>query len=506
MDLVRAMNLAGTNLLNCLNPQRDYLPNWEMQIDEDGKAHYHFQYPAHNIGRWWDAMLRLEYITGFEIPSHIEAAMLRNAYRFFDNPDGVLAQPVDLGIDEKTYELHSFRESLIALTALIRFRNSSWARRKAKTFLKTMARTLREDFSWDMDGFATRKQILGESYDGSFCVSATHGRLIEALVWHYEQTGDSQAFELAARLARFHLANSTTPEGIINPAYKADHTHSYLGTLRGLLLFGDLIGEREFIDRVLVMYRTTVKLLVKESGYTSHDMGYEGFGETSSGGDAAQMALWLALQGHQELLDDTERILRARLLPSQVTAPLPIEPRIDDGLDCHHDLANRSVGGFNVHGKPHGPKGNVTDVTAADLHSLCDIYNHCVVRRGNILKVLFHSNFHDRRIDIDEKRGDRCRQLTVRPLESCRLLVRIPLWTNRNEIDVSINGRCIPSLFVDSMFLDAGNVASGDLINIKYELPHRTVMEEAMGTVYTFDWKGDEVVSVSPNMPFLPFY
>ncbi|MBD3241670.1 MAG: hypothetical protein GF331_13855 [Chitinivibrionales bacterium] len=505
MDVKHAMNLAGTNLLNCLNREKDYLPNWELRIAEDGTAHYQFQYPAHNIGRWWDAILRLEHLTGFEIPADIEAAMLRNAYRFFDNPDGVLAQPVDLGIGEKTYELHSLREGLIALTALIRFRDSSWARKKAKSFLQTVTRALRDDFTWDMEQFATRRQILGESYKGSFCVNGSHGRLIEALVWHYQETADTQAFDLASRLARFHFESSTTPEGTINPVCKADHTHSYFGTLRGLLLFGSLVGQREFIDRVLLMYHTTVKKLVKESGYTSHDMGYEGFGETSSGGDAAQMALWLALEGHPELLDDAERILRARLLPSQITTTPPITPKVDDGRDCHRDLAARAVGGFNVHGKPHGPKGNVTDVTAADLHSLCDMHDHTVVRNGSILKVLFHANYHDRSVDIDEKRG-REAQLIIRPHERYRLLVRIPAWTDRSALVARINEQNIAPSYVDSVFLDAGTVRKGDSIEIRYALPERTVVEPAMGTEYTLRWKGDEVTSISPNLDLLPFY
>ena len=48
-------------------------------------------------------------------------------------------------------------------------------------------------------------------------------------------------------------------------------------------------------------------------------------GETASPGDAAQLALWLATRhGFTEYLDDVERIVRARILPSQVTETPPL--------------------------------------------------------------------------------------------------------------------------------------------------------------------------------------
>ena len=45
--------------------------------------------PPHNIGRWWDAVLRLEEATGFVIPGELEAAMLTHLKCCLDNPLGV---------------------------------------------------------------------------------------------------------------------------------------------------------------------------------------------------------------------------------------------------------------------------------------------------------------------------------------------------------------------------------------------------------------------------------
>ena len=86
MDLKPRMALAGHSLLAMLNPDAQFLPT-------DG-----FE-PAHDLGRWWDAVLRLEEAIGFLIPAELEAASLRNLQQLTDNPDGILLKPGDAGIN-----------------------------------------------------------------------------------------------------------------------------------------------------------------------------------------------------------------------------------------------------------------------------------------------------------------------------------------------------------------------------------------------------------------------
>ena len=161
---------------------------------------------------------------------------------------------------------------------------------------------------------------------------ASSGRLIEALVWFYETTEDPLAFELAGKLAAIHLEHSTNCDGSLNTALEPNHTHSYLGTLRGLFLFGEMTNQREYIDRVASTYRGMFPKMVKESGWRSHDFLKEKSAEVTSPGDFAQLAMWLALDaGHVELLDDVERIVRARIIPSQITELPGVE--LPTGLD-----------------------------------------------------------------------------------------------------------------------------------------------------------------------------
>src|SRR5690606_6955675 len=91
--LEKSLQLAGEHLLGILNPEDHYLPYWQLTVKENYEATFLRWWPAHNIGRWLDAMLRLEETLGFKIPAEIDAAMQENARRFFENPDHISLSP-----------------------------------------------------------------------------------------------------------------------------------------------------------------------------------------------------------------------------------------------------------------------------------------------------------------------------------------------------------------------------------------------------------------------------
>ncbi|MBI2939907.1 MAG: hypothetical protein HYY04_05660 [Chloroflexi bacterium] len=511
VDLKHSMGLAGQNLLNCLCPTRNYLPYWALDVDRDYRAEFRFSWPAHNLGRWWDAMLRLEAATDFALPAREEGAMLENLRRFFDNPDNLCFAPLDWEGVEPRFELHSLRESLLALNALVRYRNSRWAAQQGHRMLETIRRVSRPDGSWDIAGFDYGRRttnLIARHQDPT----GSNGRLIEALVWFYEATGDPLALELADRFARYHLANTTRPEGEFNDASRADHTHSYLGTLRGLLLFGELTGQQGYVDAVLATYRVTVRRMVKESGFTAHDLGTDRRGETTSPGDAAQLALWLARHGHPEFLDDAERIVRARLLPSQVTACSDLRPRTDDGRDEHANLNERVIGGLGgMHTEPHAGKHNVTDVTAAGLHTLIDIYQHIAFQTRAGLTVYLHLDYEDERVRVTSERAEQARVAIVLKGTTGRdnVLIRVPRWTPAESVSLTVDGRSCSSLMLGPFAYVPASATSGQPgaeIVLMYALPVHTALETTDGVEYEFTWRGDDVVGIHPNSDFFPFY
>ena len=263
--------------------------------------------------------------------------------------------------------------------------------------------------------------------------------------------------------------------------------------------------QQEYVERIAKTYATTVRTSVKQSGFISHDWGSDSRGETTSPGDAAQLALWLAQLGYSEFLDDAERIVRCRILPSQITEPLGLKPLVDDGKDAQADLDARAVGAFGgMHQHPHGEARPTTDITAADLHTLCDIYTHVVESTALGLLINFHFDYEDARVRIEADR-DTVGRLAIWPKIAGPVCIRIPTWTPRESVRLTVNGQPSRTEWVGS-FLFVQKQEGQARIRVEYGLPVTTTDESADGTTYRLTWRGDEVIGISPNTDFLPFY
>ena len=516
LTLKESMELAGTNLLHCLLPDDDFLPLWAVNIDRGLRAELRRASVEHNIGRWWDAMLRLEAATGFAIPGEMESAMLRHVENCLDNPLSVCAPMDDT---ESCFDGHSQREILLALSALVSQRNNDWAREAGHRMIKAFDRYIRDDGTWDLvhmneiaaksgryvDVTPADSQANGAHLYSNVGVelTRTHGRMIEGLLEFHTATGDAAAIQLATRLAEFHLEASTRPDGTVPETNGYVHTHSLFGTYRGLLMYGQLTRQQEYIDRIAKTYAKTVRTNVKRSGFISHDWGSDTRGETTSPGDAAQLALWLARLGYSEFLDDAERTVRARILPSQITAPVGLQPA--DGQNGPADLEALAVGAFGgMHIHPHGGKRPTTDITAADLHTLCDIYRHVVEETAMGLTVNFHLDYEDERVRVEVERGDVGR-LTVQPHVAQPVAIRIPGWAPVDSIRVAENGQPMPVSRIGSFLLVPRHERPVP-ITVDYGLPVQTIDESTDGADYRITWRGDDVIRISPNTDHVPFY
>ncbi|MDP6125475.1 MAG: hypothetical protein QGH20_06950, partial [Candidatus Latescibacteria bacterium] len=62
MDRRSRLELAGGSLMALLDPDFDLMPTGGYEV-------------AHDLGRWWDAVLRLVSTIGFVIPAVLESAI-----------------------------------------------------------------------------------------------------------------------------------------------------------------------------------------------------------------------------------------------------------------------------------------------------------------------------------------------------------------------------------------------------------------------------------------------
>ena len=498
----QSMELAGRCCLTHLDSDKDYMLTGGYEV-------------AHDTGRWWDAMLRLEAATGFVIPAELEAAMLRNLHTLTDNADDLLMNHPDIPWLPTCINPHNFREGMLAFNALVRYRGSGWARRAGHRLLETMDRCYRPDGRFDYSKLVCAGKVpLSDdpSHDQSrspwFDGTGTSGRSLEAIVWFYEATGDPLALRVAERIAVHHLDHSVNPDGsvrreIIDPQ-NVGHNHSYLGTLRGLLLYGLLTRRHEYVDAVEATYRNSVwQHNVTESGWSPHDLGKSRFpnedgdpvAEPASCGDVLQIALWLATRsGQTELWDDVERLMRSRILPAQITSA-------DVQAPCNHgtEITPKMLGGWGSSGNPYG-KGCIFDILAAVLHTETDVYQNVLTHTPLGLAVNLHFDYVAPEAQIVVERS-RCATVTCRPWVRDNTLLRVPGWAPEESIRLTVDGRDYPLKRIGSyLHVAKDEFSPGSEIVLRYAMPERTTREVMRsGKEYRLHWKGDEVVGISPR-------
>ena len=134
--------------------------------------------------------------------------------------------------------------------------------------------------------------------------------------------------------------------------------------------------------------------------------------------------------GDAQLLDDAERIVRARLIPAQVCDPVPLQPMIDWSGDSVQDLASRFVG--TIGGSVGHVTGQtcVTDFTAAALHSLLELYDRSVDISNKTVRVNFHFDRQLPNLSILCVRNDCTATISVTNNTGKQLQLRLPNLTN----------------------------------------------------------------------------
>lgn len=552
--------MAARNLVAQFSRRHDGLPIWKLDIDPSGSGVCLFGWPTHNLGRITDALFRVEAATGAVVRPEVEASLRSGLRRVLDNDLGVASMVYGVPWERSTnragmFDGHSQREVLLGLTMLVRYRGDEWARASGAGMIDSLDRLINPDGSWDYRQLTgpleeSKEKLKLERLAGTDPVDLTytHGRLIESLVEFYETTGYGRAVELASRLLKIHMASRPPAERVKEGEWV--HHHSLFGTYRGIFRYGEITGDATACRYAARMLEEETLPRLTDSGYIPETEGAWDSPETSSPGDAAQLALWVASwlrrsstgtgrpgtqsasSGAGPLLDHVERLVRARLLPSQILVDPGLRGTEDDKTDPYGEtdtgptalLRARAIGAYGgVHRHPYGHKRPTTDVTAATLHSVCDVLGHVlsVDDEMAVVDLLFDSAQSDVTVSTHTSDGsdggEPERIVTVSMSRPRSLAVRVPGWVEReslrlrigcDEREAKLRDRYVT---LDRRALSEYGALRGTesrrySATVRFALPSRTATEEAAGQEFRLDWRGDEVFGVAPNAPFLPFY
>ena len=169
------------------------------------------------------------------------------------------------------------------------------------------------------------------------------------------------------------------------------------------------------------------------------------------------------------------------------------------------DLDGLALGAFGgMHQHPHGWPAVTTDITAACLHTLCEIHAHVVKPEGSGLRVNFHCDYDGKDIAIRARSGS-VRRLVIRYRKPAALKIRIPAWAPRASVSVrAVNVRVVTRWEGTGVWIAAVNPA--EPLFVEYDLPVVETAECIDGVSYKVRWHGDEIHGIAPNAEFLPFY
>jgi len=143
-------------------------------------------------------------------------------------------------------------------------------------------------------------------------------------------------------------------------------------------------------------------------------------------------------------------------------------------------------------------------VTAADIHTLTDVYRHIALRTAAGIKVYFHFDYEDENIRIESVRREAAK-VTITANVRDNILIRLPRWTPADSVKLTIAGQPVALVKIGDFALLARDRLPGAIV-LTYALPITINRESAGGTDYEFLWRGDEVLGVRPNDFILPFY
>ena len=537
-DLMFANDLAARNVSGSLNFDNNYFPVWNADVTKNGTAKFMDNWHGHNIGRWMDAMYRWQALTGNEIDPFLKNVMLNNTKWFFSNEDSVCFQPVVEGIG-KFFDLHSLREGMAALNAIIEYETGewqAWAIETAHKMVQTVDEKLKGGESsgslvWNKTAFGYYEPGMAD-LNNYYDSCGSNGRFTESLMRYYKLTKnllgepDEDAFALAGRIVNYNYTYSIRDDGGINYASGPNHTHSYQNMLQGMLQYGQELRDRgitdetgrsgqDYIDRVALSYGVTIMRLVTPSGVVTHDLesGAQGW-ETSSTTDALQLAMWLVEEGYTEFADVPERLLRARLLPAQFVEGDTLS-YTETGAAATWNMKDRVNGGYSmIFDSPYSGKFCTTDVTCHVMQGLIDAYKRTVYESEGASYVMMHFDYETEGLSMVSERGERG-TLRIEVKSDRDVYLRLPLFkvASRAEKDpaaheISVNGKAADyTLTEDGYFAHLVGLKAGDTVVLTYDLPEETTQEtHTNGVTYTIRWKGDEIVKVTPASTFYPMF
>lgn len=500
VDLLGRIRLARRALLGILDTDRHHLPYWSCVFDQgDIQGFKHGPYDGegvwdrlHNAGRVLHGLGMAEAITGEQTDPAIIADLTRYIVGLFSEDDG-LPGDSDTKDGKRAMSLHNLREALNGLTALIK-RGEAQATPLARQMVRRLRASLDDEGRLHMDRLP--------SYVGAYS-SQPHmeGRTVDALVRYYRVSGDAVALETAGLITEFALRHCFTAEGALTPL-AGTHGHSINVLVAGMLDYAIEIHDAALLARVRRTFDVGLAQINSSFGWSMESVHRLVLrGEANNTGDLLRAALLLGRAGFPEYYGRAERILRSHLLPSQLRDVTGFSDNPAATEDRLRSLASRCRGGFGVptpndlQFTPQEPI-HICDITSGALDALCETWHAAVQQDEQDARVhlLFSVSTPATQVQSELSRDGR---IEVTAAAGRNIWVRIPAWVAPADVTLHVDGATVVPHFIGS-YLFVANPGQARAVRVNFPLRETRTVETIVYQTFTIDWRGDQIVAMSP--------
>lgn len=541
IDLVRHAREGLNFLAHNVDLRRSCLPFFLTLFEDDpAEARHDWADFGDLTARYVEAFHMARAMTGSDQGREAQRALEDNLFSYFSEGDGLNyrprpAAPYYSTLSRGPYDLHvaeMFDQSrtLMALSTAWSLSGQERFRSALVALVEGLRRVaiFRDDHAYYSrphydPGYSPSPDESPYEHQAYFT-----GPHVQALVQTYEATGEESALDLAHRLARwyFDVAGLVGEDGSFGAGGEvgfgggeADgHTHSRMGTAAGAIRLGTLTGDRHIFEMGKLLYDSFHRNWCASFGWSPefldrYPIEEEGC-ETCTLMDQMHAAVALAMDGDVEYWDHVERIARNQLIEQQLLDTRLIRNTVeqeDTELSIFHGVADMVRGGFGGWCGPNDFIGHnkhscslMNCCGPAGVRALWTAWRHVEHCDKNATTVHILLARQGEAVEVEDH-TPREGRLVIRAKRDTDLAVRVPGFLGDTTPAVKRNGGEV-TVGAASGYLQCGDVARGDEIEITYPMAETRESLRVNGRDFTVTWAGDTVVAIDPPGEHMPLY
>ena len=342
--------------------------------------------------------------------------------------------------------------------------------------------------------------------------------------------GYEPALEFAGALVRRAMRDETAfgPDG----RWLTHHFHTNTSALIGLLEYATTVNDNDLVAFVRGSYefgRAAGDPIV--GYYAEHVPGsydIRGFEldvdhrtcETCEVADMLALGVKLSRAGAGEYWEDVDRCVRNQFIENQITRTDWPERLDHDPQTPHYrppgsavhlwedetDAVERAVGSWAGWAKGNdGVHEALMQCCAGNAgRSMYYAWDSIVTKDNGDVRVNLHLNRASRWLDVDSYLPYEGK-VVLKIKDAPRVAVRIPQWTDANQVSCQVNGKDLP-LDWDGSYIQINELKSGDQVTIQFPMRETTVIQRISDVPYKLKLKGNTVVDIDPKGKIYPLY